>query len=493
MKRNKLLEIKGLKTRFKIGKDWAKAVDGIDFDIYNGEILGIVGESGSGKSVSVLSLIQLVPNPPGEVTEGEIIFKGEKIFDGKDLARVKQVPKYRFFPRLSENLRNGFALLFFIFWLVLHSSLGIPGFLPFIISVFLDSLVTRYVFYNSPFKKAMAEFRENMYKRMRVLRGREVAMIFQEPMTSLNPVFTVGMQMVEALYAKSFKENLKDWVIGNAENIRKTTALNRLRTSGIFAVILLLLSQFVQGWSFHAASVAFFFILGLSIPSILAFALIGLDRLISQEYHELRAKLLDEAAGLLSMVGIPAAERRLKDYPHQFSGGMRQRAMIAMALAKNPSLLIADEPTTALDVTIQAQILELMIRLKEKRKDAAVVLITHDLAVIAETCERVIVMYGGIIQEVAEVDELFDNPLHPYTNGLLSSIPRPDKEHKLRRLGTIPGMVPNILNLPVGCKFCTRCEQKIDICDTVEPLLEEIRPNHFVRCHVTSGKSGGSA
>jgi len=184
------------------------------------------------------------------------------------------------------------------------------------------------------------------------------------------------------------------------------------------------------------------------------------------------------------MVGIPSADQRMNDYPHQFSGGMRQRAMIAMALAKKPSLLIADEPTTALDVTIQAQILELMIELKNKKTDAAIVLITHDLAVIAQTCERVIVMYGGRIQEVASAEELFENPLHPYTHGLLRSIPRPDKDTKKERLDIIEGIVPSILDMPVGCKFCTRCDVRIDKCDTDEPPLLEIKENHFVRCHV---------
>lgn len=155
-----------------------------------------------------------------------------------------------------------------------------------------------------------------------------------------------------------------------------------------------------------------------------------------------------------------------------------------MALAKNPSLLIADEPTTALDVTIQAQILDLMLDLKDNNTEAAVVLITHDLAVVAETCERVIVMYGGVIQEVAEVNDLFSKPLHPYTKGLLGSIPRPDKDSKRERLETIPGMVPNILELPVGCKFCTRCTVKLDKCETEEPPLQEINPGHFVRCFV---------
>ncbi len=207
--------------------------------------------------------------------------------------------------------------------------------------------------------------------------------------------------------------------------------------------------------------------------------------MISEGVKIRHQELFDEAVRLLNTVGIPDAERRMGDYPHQFSGGMRQRVMIAMALAKNPSLLIADEPTTALDVTIQAQILDLMLDLQKHNTEAAVVLITHDLAVVAETCERVIVMYGGVIQEVAEVNDLFGKPLHPYTLGLLGSIPRPDKNSKRERLETIPGMVPNILDLPVGCKFCTRCTVKLDKCDTEEPPLQEITPGHFVRCWVT--------
>ncbi len=488
MNSRKLLEIKGLKTHFKVGKDWAKAVDGIDFDIYEGETLGIVGESGSGKSVSVLSLIQLIPNPPGEVTEGEITFKGEKIFDGSDLKKVKEVPEFRFFRKLSDNHRKIAASLFFVFWMFLHALFNVPGVLLFFVSLILDGIVTSFLFFNSPRKKAFAEFREKMYTRMRDLRGREIAMIFQEPMTSLNPVFTVGMQMVESLYPKSFNEYVKDGVIGSAESLRDVNMNQRIRTTVIFGAAVLLFSQMLQGWTFFIGPVIKWSVIGMVIPTVFALVMQGLDKLIPAKYHEERKKLLDDAGKLLEMVGIPDPHSRLKDYPHQFSGGMRQRAMIAMALAKNPSLLIADEPTTALDVTIQAQILDLMVQLKEKRTDAAVVLITHDLAVIAETCERVIVMYGGVIQEVADVNDLFEAPLHPYTNGLLSSIPRPEKGQKIDRLGTIRGMVPSILNLPTGCKFCTRCDHRIDKCDTVEPPLREVRPNHFVRCHVVEEK-----
>ena len=325
MAREKLVEVKDLKTYFNIEGTWAKAVDGVTFDIYKGEVLGIVGESGSGKSVTALSLMKLIPDPPGRIMGGEILFQGK------------------------------------------------------------DIVQTSY---------------EDMYS----LRGKEMAMIFQEPMTSLNPVFSVGLQIAEVLQTH-LKVNEKEAMAKAVETLR--------------------------------------------------------------------------------MVGIPDAERRVKDYPHQFSGGMRQRVMIAIALACNPSLLIADEPTTALDVTIQAQILDLMMELKQKREEAAIVLITHDLAVVAEMCHRVIVMYGGKIQEIATVEDLFGSPLHPYTKGLLASIPRPASAGMVKeRLKAIPGNVPSISHLPSGCKFCTRCEVKIDVCDTIEPPLVEVTPGHQVRCHL---------
>ena len=484
----KLVEIKNLKTHFKVGSQWATAVHGVDFDIYEGETLGIVGESGSGKSVSVLSLIQLIPNPPGEVAEGEFYFKGEKIFDGKELSEIKKVPKYRFFQGISDNLRKGFALAFFVGWLSLHIALDISGVLFFLASMILDGIVTSFVFFNSPFKKAYARWRDAMYRRMRDLRGDEIAMIFQEPMTSLNPVYTVGFQIIESLKPLKFRENIKNGIINLAKNLKSTPMATRIKTSLFFAFLVMIFTQLVNGWTFEIVTILLSLLKGAVFPSIVALVVIGLDKLISKEYRESWNKLFDEGVKLLDTVGIPSPRERMGDYPHQFSGGMRQRAMIAMALAKNPSLLIADEPTTALDVTIQAQILELMIELKEKKTDAAVVLITHDLAVVAETCERVIVMYGGRIQEVASAEELFENPLHPYTHGLLKSIPRPDKETKKERLEIIDGMVPSILDMPVGCKFCTRCDVKLEKCDTDEPLLIEVKDGHFVRCHVVAEK-----
>ena len=321
--KKKLIEINNLKTYFYTEAGTAKAVDGISFDIFQGEVLGIVGESGSGKSVTSLSINRLIPNPPGEIVDGKVMFKGTNLLD------------------LS-------------------------------------------------------------YDEMKKYRGKEIAMIFQEPMTSLNPVFKINMQMNEVLT----EHKGLTWDEANERSIE-----------------------------------------------------------------------------MLTSVGIPNPEKRMFDYPHQFSGGMRQRAMIAMALLCNPALLIADEPTTALDVTIQAQILDLMMSLKEKRDDAAILLITHDLAVIAETCDRVIVMYGGKIQEIAEINELFANPVNPYTLALMESIPK--LEMKERRLKSLKGMVPSILEMGDGCKLCSRFEPENCACKGTkeEPDLLKVSENHWARVH----------
>jgi oligopeptide/dipeptide ABC transporter ATP-binding protein len=314
-----LLDVKGLKTYFYTSRGTVKAVDGVDFSVAAGKTLGIVGESGCGKSISAMSVLRLIPSPPGKIVEGEIKFMG------RDLARVS-----------DEEMRH--------------------------------------------------------------IRGNDISMIFQEPMTSLNPVFTVGYQIMEAL-------------------------------------------------------------------------------MLHQRMTEEQAK--KKAIEMLEVVRIPRAEKIVDEYPHQLSGGMRQRVMIAMALACQPKLLIADEPTTALDVTIQAQILVLMNELKEKL-DTAIILITHDLGVVAEMADHVIVMYAGKVVEDAPVEELFDNPRHPYTKGLMNSIPSMVKEGQ--RLESIEGAVPNPLRLPKGCYFHPRCKYATDQCRQSIPEIEEIAPGHKVRC-----------
>ena len=318
MSKEKLLEVNNLKTYFYIEEGVVKAVDGVDFDIYPGETLGIVGESGCGKSVTSLSIMNLIESPPGKIVDGEILFEGQ------DLTELNQ-------------------------------------------------------------------------SQMRDIRGNEISMIFQEPMTSLNPVYTVGDQISEAMLMH--------------KKISKTAATN-------------------------------------------------------------------QAIEMLDKVGIPSPEQRIKEYPHQLSGGMRQRVMIAMALACDPKLLIADEPSTALDVTIQAQILELMEDLKN-RFDMSIMLITHDLGVIAEVSERVAVMYAGKIVEYTDIKTLFKDPDHPYTWGLMQSIPKLDFETD--RLNAIPGVVPSPLDFPEGCKYNTRCPLADEKCEE-EPDLEEIRSGHEVRC-----------
>ncbi|HUH11815.1 MAG TPA: ABC transporter ATP-binding protein [Longimicrobiales bacterium] len=315
-----LLEVKDLRTYFRTDAGTARAVDGVSFHVERGEVLGIVGESGCGKSVTALSIMGLVPQPPGRIEPGSSI-----ALEGRDLV-------------------------------------GLPE------------------------------------KEMRKIRGNDVAMIFQEPMTSLNPVFRVGEQI--------------------AEPLRRHRGMGK---------------------------------------------------------KEARARAVE----LLELVGIPAPDQRVDEYPHQLSGGMRQRIMIAMALACEPDLLIADEPTTALDVTIQAQILELLAELRE-RMGMAVVLITHDLGVVAEVCDRVVVMYAGEVVETGTVEEIFRTPRHPYTEGLLAAVPRLGSRGE--KLAVIPGTVPNATDWPIGCRFHDRCPYGWDLCVRRHPELFDAGPGRGSRC-----------
>ncbi|MER2109244.1 MAG: ABC transporter ATP-binding protein [Solibacillus sp.] len=320
MSRKVILEVKDLETTFFSDDGKVAAVDHISFSIHEREILAIVGESGCGKSVTSLSIMGLVPSPPGKITNGEILL------NGKDLTRLTD-------------------------------------------------------------------------KEMRAVRGNELAMIFQEPMTSLNPLFTIGNQLIEAI------------LIHN------------------------------KTWSKRQAKA--------------------------------------RAVEIMKLVGLPRAEELINEYPHQLSGGMRQRVMIAMALLCDPKVLIADEPTTALDVTIQAQILKLMRDLNE-RLNTAVLMITHDLGVVAETCERVIVMYAGQIVEQAPVLEIFRNPQHPYTKGLIQSVP--DMRYKKETLYSIPGNVPKPGSIKQGCRFAPRCEFAYERCTKENPPLYETGSTHVARC-----------
>ena len=318
----RLLDIINLETHFTSEEGVAKAVDGVTLGLDEGDTLGLVGESGCGKSVTALSIMRLIPDPPGKIVGGEVIFEGQ------DLLKLKE-----------------------------------------------------------------AEIRK--------LRGKKISMIFQEPMTSLNPVFKIGEQISEVL---------------------------------------------------------------------------RLHQRLS------RKDAMEKAVAMLKLVGFPSPEERIREYPHQLSGGMRQRVMIAMALSCNPKLVIADEPTTALDVTIQAQIMDLMNRLKEEI-GMSIILITHDLGIIAETAQYVAVMYAGKIVEYSTVNDLFEKPRHPYTIGLLNSVPimAGDRAGK-KRLEVITGIVPGLSDLPKGCRFSPRCKYVMPVCTDREPELREESGGHLVSC-----------
>ena len=315
-----LLDVDDLTTEFNTDEGVVRAVDGVGFSVEPGETLGIVGESGCGKSVTALSIMRLLPQPMGRITDGRILFRG------RDLVR-EPIPQ------------------------------------------------------------------------MEKIRGNDIGMVFQEPMTALNPVHTIGRQLTEGL------------ILHKGLEARQAT---------------------------------------------------------------------QEAVDILARVGIPAPDIRMGEYPHQLSGGMRQRVVIAIALACKPALLIADEPTTALDVTIQAQILELMKELQGEM-GMSVILITHDMGVIAQTCDKVVVMYAGKVAEKAPVIDLFDRPAHPYTRGLLASIPRLDTIPK-SRLAVIEGMVPGLRDLPAGCRFANRCSHAVSACTEAVPPLQAVRDNHMVSC-----------
>ncbi|WP_267643421.1 ABC transporter ATP-binding protein [Haloarchaeobius amylolyticus] len=313
-----LLSVRGLRTRFRTEDETVEAVDGVSFDIHEGEILGIVGESGCGKSVTSLSLMDLVPDP-GEVHDGQVVFDGEDVL-----------------AKSNEEKRR--------------------------------------------------------------LRGNRVSMVFQEPAKALNPVFDIG------------------WQVGEPLRVHRDMTESASRA---------------------------------------------------------------EAVELMRRVGIPSPEERVEDYPHEFSGGMRQRAMLAMALACTPDLLIADEPTTALDVTIEAQILDLIQELNEQT-DMSVLIVTHDLGVVAEVCDRVAVMYAGRVVEYGDVEDIFADPRHPYTRGLIDCVPDPTADEQA--LDPIPGSVPDLADTPSGCNFAPRCPYAEQECMTTDPRMQAVDEDHYTAC-----------
>jgi oligopeptide/dipeptide ABC transporter ATP-binding protein len=381
-KEKKLVEVKNLKTYFYTEEGIVKAVDGVSFDIYEDEVLGLVGETGCGKSVTALSILQLV-RAPGKILDGTVIFDDINLLD-------------------------------------------------------LDK------------------------DQMRDFRGKVITMIFQDPLNSLNPVFTVGFQISEIFLLHQKEEIRKILDERRLERKNKITEKNKLKDE---------LKENEER-------------LSETEKEELLEKINKLDDETSH-YPVIKDVLMDKSAQIVKEVGIADAKDILKRYPHELSGGMRQRVMIAMALSCNPALLIADEPTTALDVTIQAQILDLMKELKTKFK-TSILMITHDLGIIADVCDRVAVMYSGNIVEYATAERLFKNPRHPYTQGLIAAIPSIEKRDQ--KLRVIRGMVPNLIYPPSGCRFHPRCDERMEICDKVKPGLTEIGEKYFVACHLYDPK-----
>ncbi|MHA1413020.1 MAG: ABC transporter ATP-binding protein [Promethearchaeota archaeon] len=376
-KESKLIQIKNLKTYFFAEEGIVKAVDGVSFDIYKDEILGLVGETGCGKSVTALSILRLV-REPGKIIEGNIIYNGIDLLT------------------LPEN-------------------------------------------------------------EIRKYRGRDITIIFQDPLNSLNPVLSIGEQISEVFLLHQYNEikrELDQRLMVRKEKKKKIKELTQKLKQN--SDLTLKQKEAIKK---------------------------EINELKKQTKHfpVLKDVLLDKSVEIIKKMGIADAEEIVNRYPHELSGGMRQRIMIAMALSCNPGLLIADEPTTALDVTIQAQILDLMQQLKKKYQ-TSILLITHDLGIIAEMCDRVAVMYSGNIVEYAIAEELFKRPSHPYTQGLIGAIPSIEKRNK--KLKTIRGMVPNLIYPPSGCRFHPRCDERLEVCDKVRPKLIEIGEKHYVACHL---------
>ncbi len=376
-----LLSVKNLKTFFYTEEGVVKAVDGVSFDIYEDEVLGLVGETGCGKSVTALSILRLV-RAPGIIIDGEIKFNDTNLLE------------------LTEE-------------------------------------------------------------DMRGIRGNDITMIFQDPLNSLNPVISIGNQLAEVfnLHQKDeLREILDERILIRKKNKEKLKELKEELKEK---------DRLTDEDREHLIS-----------------KIIELKEK-TKHFPTLNSIVKEKSSTIIKEVGIADATGILKRYPHELSGGMRQRVMVSMALSCNPLLLIADEPTTALDVTIQAQILDLMKVLKTKFK-TSILMITHDLGIIADLCDRVAVMYSGNIVEYASVKDLFKNPHHPYTIGLISAIPSLEK--KDQKLETIRGMVPNLIYPPSGCRFHPRCDHRMEICDKVKPMFLEISERYFIACHLFDPK-----
>lgn len=420
-----LLEIEDLYTNFYTYQGVVKALDGISFHINRGEVFGLVGETGCGKSVTANCILRLIPSPPGKIERGRILF-------GMTLdAQVKK-------EEMATKLRS----------LESEGKKDSEEFKS--VKKELSQIINEYDLLS----------KSDAY--MRKIRGKYISMIFQEPMSALNPVFTSGDQISETLILHE-RQKMAKTIVEDIDS--KITASNSLGT-------------------LERARLRFyrrFYVRMQKDPDALVLRIVSRIPLLRGYEKLMKNEALKHAKKMLELVRIPDPDNIVSSFPYELSGGMQQRVMIAMALACKPQLLIADEPTTALDVTIQAQILKIIKEL-QKETGTSVLLITHNLGIVAETCNRVGVMYAGVMAEIGPVHSIFKEPLHPYTQGLMNSLPR--LLSGVSRLETIPGNVPNLIHPPSGCRFHPRCPYAMVVCREKKPPILEIKPGHSTACHL---------
>jgi peptide/nickel transport system ATP-binding protein len=500
---NVMIEIEDLYVNFYTQAGIVKALDGVTLAIRKGETLGLVGETGCGKSVTANSVMRLIPIPPGKIEKGHIFFlrptgsaaeiaaADKKLTEAMSKAGEKtDAQKVSALQRELQDLKQRAELRNQI--QTMSSGPDDPMLAE--AKKKLNQMDSKY--------DLLARSPEYMQK----IRGKYISMIFQEPMTALNPVFTAGDQIAEIVLLHEKRELAESVIVKIDEELKAVKTYFRVKKnpndkgentcSNCRAVVMP--ESFICpqcGGSFDARH--FRSIRGMSLryyrslyarmvtnPNDWTVRAMAKVPIVRRYRRRLNAEAIDRADRMLRLVRIPDPANVVKSYPFELSGGMQQRVMIAMALACKPQLLIADEPTTALDVTIQAQILKLMRDLQEQT-GTSILLITHNLGVVAEVCDRVGVMYAGTIAEIGPKMDIFKEPLHPYTQGLMNSIPKVNMD--MTRLETIEGSVPNLSNPPSGCRFHPRCPYAMEKCKEIKPQMVEVRPGHFTACHLYTG------
>jgi len=477
-----LIKIEDLYINFYMKSGVVRAIDGVTFDIKKGETLGIVGESGCGKSVTANSVMGLIAMPPGKIEKGKIVYSVSKEF--ADEIESLYIRKHE-----TGSANPG------------AESRSNPDGIPIKVGAIRKKSAILPITGSGDSRQIdMLKLGD---KGLRKIRGKSISMIFQEPMTALNPVIRIGDQIAEIVLLHEKKELAESIVRKHEEklvaikNYKKVTAKQNKKGEWVCSKCQAVTSEQVDvcpncGGSFkslpfrslsaaRSRSIIKTYKKMAKNPSDRGLTLRAKIPIIRRYQKPLEQEAVIKAIRMLRLVRIPDPETIVNDFPHELSGGMQQRVMIAMALACRPQLLIADEPTTALDVTIQAQILKLMKDLQEEL-GTSILLITHNLGVVAETCDRIGVMYAGAMAEIGQNRDIFKEPLHPYTQGLMNSIPKVTMD--LARLETIEGSVPNLIKPPSGCRFHPRCPFAMAICSEKKPTLMEIRPGHQVACHL---------